>query len=70
MVRAAVAASGVVLAAWVVLIAITDPTADPQNPVAYVFWTVCAVGALLLIWLVVLAASIIRRFANRDAKLS
>jgi nitrogen fixation/metabolism regulation signal transduction histidine kinase len=70
MVRAAVAASGVVLAAWVVLIAITDPTSDPQAPVAYVFWTVCAVGALLLIWLVVLAASIIRRFANRDAKLS
>jgi hypothetical protein len=66
MVRAAVAASGVVIAAWVVLIAITDPTADPQNPVAYVFWTLCALGALLLIWLLVLATTVIRRFANRD----
>lgn len=66
MVRAAVAASAIVIAAWVVLIAITDPTADPQNPVAYVFWTLCAVSALLLIWLLVLAASVIRRFANRD----
>jgi hypothetical protein len=66
MLRAAVAASAIVIAAWVVLIAVTDPTADPQNPVAYVFWTLCAVGALLLIWLLVLAASVVRRFANRD----
>jgi hypothetical protein len=61
----AAAASAIVIAAWVFLIATTDPTADPQNPVAYVFWTLCAVGALLLIWLLVLAASVIRRFANR-----
>jgi hypothetical protein len=68
MVRAAAAASGLVIAGWVVMIAITDPTGDPQAPVAYVFWTACAVAGLLLIWLVVLVVSVIRRFANRDRK--
>jgi heme/copper-type cytochrome/quinol oxidase subunit 2 len=53
--------SGVVVLAWAVLIASVDLKSDAQASIAYIWFTLYAIVALILIWLTVLIARRVRR---------
>lgn len=60
-VRIAGVFSGLVVLAWVVLMATVDLNSDPQASILYIWFTLYALVALILIWLTVLVARLIRR---------
>jgi hypothetical protein len=70
MVKVGVALTGLVILAWALLMAFVDPGSDPQSPLVYVFLTVYAIAALLLIWGVLLVAPLIWRFIKGNSGLS
>ncbi len=61
MLRIAAALSGLVILAWAILVATVDLNSDAQASIAYIWFTLYTLAALILIWLGVLITRLVRR---------